>query len=282
LTPPGPSCRMGRVTPARIKILAAAVLACFAPCSAVNAGPRSQSGAALSGPALEAFLDRAAERFKTLADLKDWSARVVSTRTEMDRNWTPETVTVIKKDVMIAGGEREEKILEAHETKDGRTRDITIEYAAEAQKNRERERERRAEESARSRDASRSSRQTALEDILPFSAKKRPEYIFRIADDETAAGSPALIVHVQAKVKDAEHWEGRLWFDAVSADLLQADIRPAKMPTFVKEIEMRVSFQTLPSGSLALRSLRIKINAGFFLKRVRQVVEEEYSDYVVR
>jgi hypothetical protein len=241
-----------------------------------------QSAVSLSGPALEAFLDKAAERFKSLADPRSWSALVVSTQTEMDRKWVPETVTVVRKNVTFTDGDRDETILEALETKDGRTVDITAQYAAAARKNLDRERKRRAEELAKAGTEKRRADRMALDEILPFSAKKRPEYVFRPAEAAASDGAPsAVVLDVEAKVKDDKHWQGRFWFDAATADLRRAEIKPADTPPFVKEIDIAIAFDTHPSGPIVLRSFRMKLNAGFFLKHVRQVVEEEYSDYKI-
>jgi hypothetical protein len=257
----------------------AAVLALFGLLTpALSSGTR-QSAAPLSGPSLEAFLDQAAERFKSLADPRNWSALVVSTQTEMDRKWTPETVTVVRKNVTFTDGDRDEAILEALETKDGQTRDITAKYAAAARKNLDRERKRRAEDLAKAGTETRRADRMALDEILPFSAKKRPEYVFRPVEGAPLDGAPAVVLDVEAKIKDDKHWQGRFWFDRATADLRRAEIKPADNPPFVKEIDIVITFDTHPSGPIVLRSFRMRINAGMFLKHVRRIVEEDYSDY---
>jgi hypothetical protein len=238
-----------------------------------------QAAAPLSGPALEAFLDKASERFKSLADPRDWTATLVSTETEMDRKWVPEKVTTVRKTVIFKDGDRNEEILEALETRDGRTTDITAKYSEAARKNLDRERKRRAEEPAKAGTEKRRADRMALDDILPFSAKKRPEYVFRSVTGAGPDGSPAVVLDVEARIKDDKHWEGRFWFDPASADLRRAEIKPADNPLFVKEIGITIGFDTHSSGPIVLRSFRIKINAGMFLKHVRREVVEEYSDY---
>jgi hypothetical protein len=239
----------------------------------------AQSGTSISGPSLEAFLDKATERFKSLADPRDWTATVVSIQTEMDRKWIPEAVTTVRKNVIFKDGDRNEEILEAVEVRGGQTRDVTAKYAETARKNLDRERKRRAEELAKAGTEKRRADRMSLDEILPFSAKKRPEHIFRPVEGAGLDGAPAVVLDVEAKIKDDKHWQGRLWFDPESGDLRRAEIRPADNPPFVKEIDIAVSFDTHPSGPIVLRSFRVKINAGFFLKHVRQVVVEEYSDY---
>jgi hypothetical protein len=238
-----------------------------------------QSSGELAGPALEAFLNKASERFKSLADPRDWTATVVSTETEMDRKWIPEKVTTVRKTVVFKDGDRNEEILEALESRDGKTTNITARYAEAARKNLDRERKRRAEELAKSGTEKRRADRMALDDILPFSAKKRSEYVFRPIDGAGPDGSPAVVLDVEARIKDDQHWEGRFWFDPATADLRRAEIRPADYPLFVKEIDIAIGFDTHPSGLIVLKSFRLKINAGMFLKHVRREVVEEYSDY---
>ena len=239
----------------------------------------AQSSALLSGLSLEAFLDKATERFKSLADPRDWTATVVSIQTEMDRKWIPEAVTTVRKNVVFKDGDRNEEILEAVEVRGGQTRDVTAKYAETARKNLDRERKRRAEELAKAGTEKRRADRMSLDEILPFSAKKRPEHIFRPVEGAGLDGAPAVVLDVEAKIKDDKHWQGRLWFDPESGDLRRAEIRPADNPPFVKEIDIAVSFDTHPSGPIVLRSFRVKINAGFFLKHVRQEIVEEYLDY---
>ena len=208
-----------------------------------------------------------------------WTATVVSTRTEMDRKWVPEKVTVVRKIVSFAGEERDETVLEAQETKDGRTRDVTAVIAAEAKKSLEREKKRRTEEPPQPGENPHRGGRMSLDEILPFSAKKRPDYVFRPVEGASLDGAPAVVLDVEPKIQDDRHWRGRLWFDPATADLRRAEIKPADNPPFVKEIQIAVSFDAHPSGPLLIRSFRIKINAGMFLKHVRQEIVEEYSDY---
>jgi len=265
-----------------IRSTPAAALAVYFLAGTAFSSALPQSSSAVSRPALEAFLDRAAERFKTLAELKNWTAKVVSVRTEMDRNWAPETVTKVTKAVVFTDGVRDETVLEAVETKDGRIRDITREVVEENRKNLEQERKRRAEATARPPSGRRRSGGMDLDEIIPFSAKKRPEYVFTRIEAASGDGGPALVLDFAPKVKDDEHWAGRLWFDPETTDLRRAEIRFAETPAFVKEMEIGLSFITLPSGPMAIKSIRVRVNAGFFLKRVRQVLEEEYSEHAVR
>jgi hypothetical protein len=267
------------MTTSSTRLASAAALALFFFAAPAFSDIATQSSAALSGPALEAFLDKAAERFKSMAEPRNWSALLVSTQTEMDRKWAPETVTVVRKNVTFTDGERDESILEAVETRDGQTRDITAKYAEAARKNMEKERKRRAEELAKSGQERSRANRMALDEILPFSAKKRSEYVFRAVEGAALNGAPAVALDVEARIKDDKHWQGRFWFDPATADLRRAEIKPADMPAFVKEIDIAITFDTHPAGPIILRSFRMRINAGMFLKHVRQVVVEEYTDY---
>lgn len=40
-----------------------------------------------------------------------------------------------------------------------------------------------------------------------------------------------------------------------------------------------MTFQVIPSGHLVLKSSRMRIDGGIFIKHIRMVVEEVYSDF---
>jgi hypothetical protein len=64
-------------------------------------------------------------------------------------------------------------------------------------------------------------------------------------------------------------------------DLIQVEVKPAANPKMVKEFEMKMTFEVIDGRYLALKSSRVKINGGIFLKHIRQVIEEEYSGFEI-
>lgn len=240
------------------------------------------AGTQTAGPRdLATFLDHAAQKIKSYPEKSNWTANAVSTITKMDRKWTPESVLVVAKKVTFTDGARDETILKAEETKKGKTKDITEEYAAEAKEARDKERKRRAEERAGGGRAGRRGQSMSLDELLPFSEQKRNQFDFRLTENAAVDGRPAVLLEVKAKVKDEKNWEGLFYFDAATDDLLRIEARPSENPSMVKELEFRMTFEILDGRYLAVKNSWIKINGGFFLKHIRQVIEEEYSGFEV-
>ncbi len=229
---------------------------------------------------LASFLDKAAQKIKSYPQKASWTASAVSKITKMDRKWTPESVTVVTKTVKLLDGERDEVILKAEETKKGKTKDITKKYAEDAKETRDKERKRRAEEG----DGGGNSRRggsMSLDSLLPFSEQKRGQFNFQLTKNAALDGRPAVLLEATAKVKDEKNWEGRFYFDPLTIDLLRIEVRPSENPSMVKELDFRMTFEILEGRTLAVKSSWIKINGGFFLKHIRQVIEEEYTGFEV-
>lgn len=227
----------------------------------------------------DAFLDDLAARIASYSELNKWRAVVRSSVTEMDKNWRPEKTTVVRKIVTVADGRTHEEILEARETEKGVTRDIREQYVRDAE-----ERRRKAEERRRNADrdgrSSGGRREFGVDDLAPFSRDNRKNYQFAFLPDVDISGRPARVLSAVARVKDPEMFEGRYYIDTETLDILRVELRPSKNPRFVKTLEMDIRFQP-GIGSLALKGSRMKIHAGFLLRTLRLVVEEEYTDFEI-
>ena len=230
---------------------------------------------------LGSFLDKAAQKIKSYPDNVDWTANVIAKTTKMDRNWTPESMIVVSKAVKVLGGEREEVILKAEETKKGKTKDLTQKYAEDAQEARDKAKKRHAEERGGRGGAGRGGASISLDSVLPFSSEKRGQFDFLLTENALVDGRPAFLLEVKAKVKDEKNWEGRFYFDPATIDLLGIEVKPSENPSMVKDLEFRMTFEILDGRYLAVKSTWIKVNGGFFLKHVRQIVEETYSGFEV-
>ena len=230
---------------------------------------------------LTSFLDKAAQKIKSYPEKSNWTATAVSKITKMNRKWAPESVVLVTKTVKLTEGAREETILRAEETKKGKTKDITEDYAEEARETREKERKRQAEEGDGGGRNSRRGGNISLDSFLPFSDQKRSQFDFRLMDNADVDGRPAVLLEVKAKVKDEKNWEGQFYFDAATDDLLRIEVRPSENPSMVKELEFKMTFEILDGRYLAVKKSWIKINGGFFLKHIRQIIEEEYSGFEV-
>jgi hypothetical protein len=232
---------------------------------------------------LESLLDKLSRKIKASSDYKSWRASVISTITRMDKNWTPEDVTVVTKSIASsAEGEPREEILKALQTKKGKTTDITRKYAEERRKEREKERQRRAKETPdASADNPRGGGAMPLDEFLPFSAKRRQDFEFRLRERPFSEGSAVSVLEGRARVKSLRNWEGTFSFDPQTYDLISLDLRPSQIPKMVKELAMQIDFEVLEDRYLVLKRLQFKVNGGIFIKHVRQIVEDVYSDFEV-
>jgi hypothetical protein len=222
-------------------------------------------------PELSAVLNAVEERLTAGFAYKSWSAASSMVRTEYDRHGAVTKVTTARKNVRVVNGNREEDILEAKETEEGRTRDITAALAKESRKNWDRERERRAKGDK--------SRSLNLDEIMPFAAKRRGLYDFALypAEGPDARRMAALVV--KAKKKDTKNWDGTYWIDLMTYDIVKAEVRPSDNPTFVRELWAKADLIPVDGKYLFFARTIFKIDAGFlFVKNVRMQVEDSYTD----
>jgi hypothetical protein len=222
-------------------------------------------------PDLNGLLVNVEARLSAGFAYKNWTAASTMTRTEYDRKGAVEKVTFARKNVRVVNGNREEDILLATETADGKTRDVTAAFAKESKKNWDRERERKAKgEKGRSMD---------LDEIMPFAAKRRALYDFNLQPAEGEGGRKLVALTVKAKEKDSKNWDGTYWIDPVTSDIVKADVRPSDNPTFVRELWAKADLSLVDGKYLFIARTIFKIDAGFlFVKNVRMLVEDSYTD----
>lgn len=224
------------------------------------------------------FLDKVAARIDSFKQPEDWTASVVTKTMETDKDGRPEKITVVNRIIRVAAGKRSDEILKVLETKSGRTHDITKEYIERQREERERA-SRRAESGERRGEGSRGgSRRMNIAGFIPFSEKRRPDFVFRLDGEFEEEGRRLVRVQVKSKVKDEQNWEGVYVIDAENYDIVSADLRPSKFPKFVKELEVKARIEILEGRYFFVRNTRFKVDGGNFIKRVRLIVEEDYQD----
>jgi len=179
-------------------------------------------------------------------------------------------------------GAPREEILKALQTKKAKTTDITEKYAEERRKEREKARRKRAEEkTSASAEDEHGGGAMSLDEFLPFSEKKRGDFEFRLMDQPTAEGKTVSVLDVRAKVKNQRNWEGTFYFDPETYNLTKIDLHPSQNPKMVKELTMQIDFEVLNDRYLVLKRTQFKVNGGIFIKHVRQIVEDVYSNFEV-
>lgn len=230
---------------------------------------------------LNALLDRIAERAKSHPEVKSWRAEAVTLAIEMDKNWKPKKTTRVRKTVEVTESGRREKVREALQTEKGVTKDMTEEFIREAEEGGD-AKDKPEENMSQTGDGKRGmSRSLSLEELLPFGEKARQNFAFTRLADEVIEGRTVYVLESKAKVKDEEFWEGRYFISPESYDVLSVSLTLSKNPKFVKELSTEIDFQVLPGGHFFIKKSRMKVDAGMVIKRIRMVIEEEYSDIEV-
>jgi len=221
------------------------------------------------------LLDRLAERIGSYRQMEHWTASVRSEIVEMNKRWEPKKTTLILKNITTRGEVRTEEILEALETKKGRTRDVTVEIRKETRKQEEKARKRREKGKA---EGNRRRRELTRDQISPFGYEMRKNLQFTIKEMSEFAGSPVYILESSSDKKDEDLYTGTYYVDRESLDVLRVELSPTKKPAVLKTVAMAFDFQVLPEGYLALRKSWFKMHLNVVVKVVRLEAIEEYTN----
>ena len=223
-------------------------------------------------PDLNVFLVNVEARLEAGFAYKSWTASSTSINTEFDRHGAVVSVTVVNKIVRVTDGDRDEDILKAIETTDGKMTDVTRETAEKTRQQWAKEREKRTV-------GSRRSGVLDLDEILPFAVKQRPLFTFKLRPAEGENGRKLLILDAAAKQKDTKLWNGSYTIDPLTFDIVRAEVRPSDNPSFVRELWAEADMALLGGKNLFIVHTKMKVDAGFlFIKNMRTMVEDTYTD----
>jgi len=274
-----------RKTPAFLRavgILAVIGLAGLAGQSSAQAPSASPSSSSSSPEAL-ALVEGISRRIASYPELGSWQARALSTTSRMTADWKPKSTVRSEKIVSMERGLWSEEILNATETEDGRTRDVTAKLRAEA---RERaEKQRRSTENERNDDQRRRGRRSldiARDEVLPFGPDKRDSYDFALDGTADLDGTAVIVLRSRSHVRSEEKFEGLYFVDPATHDVVRAELTIAKKPGPLKRMEMEVDFRVLPGGHQVMKKAVMRIHVGLIVKNIRIEAVETYSDHVLR
>lgn len=215
--------------------------------------------------------------------MDNWEAIITTINTKMNKHWQPKEVTVVKKKVQVVDMHKSEELLEATKTKNGIPEDVTEEYIKKAREQKEKSKKKELQQNLERRKARKeNNKKLKAEDLLPFSEKKKMKYLFSKLADSTVGGRPVYVVEARAKVKSEKRFSGYYYISKDTHDILRINAWPSKNPRFVKELDIEIDLDVYPQGFYAIKRSKIRVNGGFlFIKKVRRVTEEEYSDFTV-
>jgi hypothetical protein len=210
-------------------------------------------------------------------ELENWKAGLLTTNIEVDKKGNPKKLTKIKMLVTVRGNERTEDILEVLRTMKGKTSDITENYRRKVEKQKAKIKKREAKQAEKENRNNRF--EVSLEELLPFSMEKQNKYSFELLEEIEHNEIPVYILKSKAKSPGEKYWEGQYFIHKDTCDLLRIEISPSENPKYVKEFDIKMDFAVLPDGHFVVKHVETWINAGMFLKRIRMISKQEYSDY---
>jgi len=234
---------------------------------------------------LDSLLQKIEERTESYVDYDSFSALVVSTSREMDKEWNPNEVVVVEKKIIQQREKRREVILKVTEFKKGIEKDVTAEHREQERKRMEKAEKRRLErEEKKGRgDAGGGgggkSFSISTQEMFPFDPEKRDQFFFRQLGDTAIDGRAVICLETRAKEKSKEFYEGKYYVDRERCDVLMVDLRPSKNPKYVKEMHMKMWFDVLDENYYVIKAYWMRVYAGIFIKKIRMEVEETYEDY---
>jgi hypothetical protein len=229
---------------------------------------------------LDSLLRKIEQRMENYVDYDSFSAMVVSTSREMDKEWNPKEVVVVEKKVIQQREKRREVILKATEFKKGVEKDVTAEYREQERKRMEKaEKRRREREKEGGNGGEGGSLSLSSDETFPFAPEERKNFFFNQLSDTVIDGRAVICLETRAKEKSEKLYEGKYYVDRERYDVLMVDLRPSKNPKYVKEMRMKMWFDVLPENHQVLTAFWMRVYAGIFIKKIRMEVEETYKDY---
>lgn len=218
------------------------------------------------------LLDKISKRIDSYPENDNWEYKIVTKQTEMDKQWQPIKTTIATAVIKDAEGVLSGSVIKAVEIENGDTKDIIEQTAEQTEKQIEEANKQRREQGAQKEP------ENTLNTLFPFEESKRAKFKFTRLNDSTIDERPVFIIEAEAIEKDEQLYEGKFYIDQETFDVLKARIKPSENPSFVKELDMDLDFEVLPEGNYIRKRSKTRVNGGPFFKRIRAILEEEYSD----
>jgi len=218
------------------------------------------------------LLEKIAKRVDSYPENNNWGYKIVTKFTEMDKQWQSTKTTITTAVVKDTEGVLSGRVIEAVEIEDGMTKDIIEKTKEQTEKQIEEANKQRREQETQNE------AENLSNTLFPFKESKRAKFKFSRLNDTSINERPVFIIEAAAIEKDEQLFEGKYYIDQKTYDVLKAQIKPSENPKFVKELEMDIDFEVLPEGNYIRKRSKTRVDGGLFFKRIRAVIEEEYSD----
>lgn len=228
---------------------------------------------------IDTLIFRVQERRKIYEPYDSFSVRATSQSTDMDRKWEPKEITRVDKRIVYREVRREE-IVKAVRIHKGEETDVTESFREEEAKRRA-----GAGEGGRPAEGNPDNRGRGFsvsmngEEILPFSEKHRPLYVFGRLPDTLLNGRPVRMIEARSTVENDTLMNGIFAIDRETFDIVRAELIPSKTPGVVKEMRFVMDFRVLPGNYFVLERFWMRFYINAIIKKVRMIIEENYADY---
>jgi hypothetical protein len=141
----------------------------------------------------------------------------------------------------------EKKFLKNYYLNDSLFKVEFLEYYLDDELQDEKELQKQVEESIERRKKGRN-RDASINPMTPFYPENRQNYIFSMPGIEKQHGCICYHVRAECLVEDETLLEGDYWFEVNHLNLAHAEFRPAKMPSKIKQLDMKKSFAPVEHG----------------------------------
>jgi hypothetical protein len=225
----------------------------------------------------DVLLDRLENGCRRLGDPPPKSMTAVEILKDLDGDGRPKSVTTVTKSVAFRDSTRTDSILNAVETKGGKTRDVTkewIEKDAKEKAGRERKKGAKTKDEGK-QDASYS---MSSDDLFVFRKEIRDDYRFSWAKDTVIGGRSLRRITASPITPTEKRFFAEYVLSPDSTTVKFARLTPGKFPKMVKHMELSMRFIHDAEEHYFLDEFKMRFYASLIVKKIRMEITESYQD----
>jgi hypothetical protein len=141
----------------------------------------------------------------------------------------------------------EKKFLKNYYIKDTLIKAEFLEYYLDSELQDEKELQKQIKEARERREKGRN-RDASINPMTPFYPENREHYLFSMPGVEKQHGCICYHVKAECQIEDEDLLEGDFWFEVNDLNLVHAEFHPAKMPSKIKQLDMKKSYAPVEYG----------------------------------